>query len=104
MVETKSKEEIELLHSNINDKRSQHLESNIQTLRKPNLIIFNVPYDVTTENAENIIASQNPELNLNAGYLKPKYIFKDKRKTLNLINEVNSETRKKILNTKLKIG
>jgi hypothetical protein len=41
-LETKSKEEIELLHTNINDKCSQLLEANMK-LMNPNLVIYNVP-------------------------------------------------------------
>ena len=59
LLETKSKEEIELLHTHINDKCNQLLEVNIQKLRNPN--IYDVPEEVTVENAEEIISTQNPE-------------------------------------------
>ena len=103
LLETKSKEEIELLHTNINDKCCQLLEANIQELRNPNIVIYNVPEEVTIENAEEI-STQNPELNLNTGDVKPKFIFRGKRNTRNLVIEVGSQTRLKIFNTKLKIG
>jgi hypothetical protein len=67
LLETKSKEEIGLLHTNINDKCSHLLEANILKLRNPNLVIYSVPEEVTVENAAEIISIQNPELNLNAG-------------------------------------
>jgi hypothetical protein len=104
LLETKSKEEIELLHSNIKDKCNQQLEVNIQKLRNPNIVIYNVPEEVTVENAEDIISIQNPELNLNAGDMKPKFIFRGKRNTRNLVTEVGAQTRQKIFKTKLKIG
>ena len=59
LLETKRKEEIELLHTNINDKCCQLLEVNIQELRNPNIVIYNVPEEVTIENAEEIISTQN---------------------------------------------
>jgi hypothetical protein len=104
VLETKSKEEIELLHTDIKDKCSQQLEVNIQKLGNLNIVIYNVPEEVTVENAEEIISIQNPEVNLNAGDVKPKFIFRGKRNIRNLIIEVGSQTRQKIFNTKLKIG
>ena len=98
------KEEIELLHTNINDRCSQLLEVNIQKLRNPNIVIYNVPEEVTFENGEEKISIQNPELNLNAGDVKSKFIFRGKRNTRNLVIELRSQTRQKIFSTKLKIG
>jgi len=53
---------------------------------------------------QEIVLIQNPELNLNAGDVKPKLIFKGKRNSRNPVIEVGSQTRQKIFNTKLKIG
>jgi hypothetical protein len=96
--------EIELLCTKINDKCSQLLEVNIQKLRNPKIGIYNVPDEVTVENAEEIISIHYPELNLNAGDVKPKFIFRGKRYTRNLVIGVGSQTRQKIFSTKLKIG
>jgi hypothetical protein len=65
LMETKSKEEIELLHVDINEKCSQLLEVNVQKPRNPKLVIYNIPEEVTVENAEEIITSQNQQLTLN---------------------------------------
>jgi hypothetical protein len=92
-----------LLHTNINEKFSQLLEANIQKLRNPSLVIYNVPEEVTVEKAEEIISIQNPELNLNVEDVKPKLIFRGKRNIRNVVIAVCSQTRQKILNTKLKI-
>ena len=73
IMETKSKEDIELLCTNINDKRSQLLEANIQKPRNPRNVIYNIPEEVNAENAEEIITTQNPELMLNAGEVVPKF-------------------------------
>ena len=73
-------------------------------LRNPSIVIYNVPEEITKENAEEIIATQNPELNLREGDVKPKFITKGRRNTRNLMVEVGSLVRRKIFKTKLKIG
>jgi hypothetical protein len=72
IMEAKSKEDRELLYTNINDKCSQHV-ANIQKPRNPKLVIYNIPEEVNAENAEEIITKQNPELMLNAGELEPQF-------------------------------
>jgi hypothetical protein len=81
LLETKSKEETELLYADIKDKCSQHLDVHIHKLRNPSIVIYNVPEEITKENAEEIIATQNPELNLCEGDVKPKFITKGRRNT-----------------------
>jgi hypothetical protein len=103
LIEADTKEEIEILNSQIGDKCGDHLEANIQKRRNPRLIIYNIPDALTTENAENIIITQNPYLNLRPGDILPKYIFATKRKTRNLVIEVLPQTRRQILQTKLKL-
>lgn len=104
MIETNSKEEIDILKTAIDEKCCQLLDVNVPKLWNPNLVIYHIPEEVTIENAENIIISQNPEINLQSGDLKCKFIFKNKKNLRNLVVEVTSQVRKKILNTKLKIG
>ena len=104
LVESGSKEEIEALNKKINEECSQVLESKVTPLRNPNLIIYNIPSEIGKDNAEQVIRTQNSELSLKEGEIKPKFIFTDKRKHTNLVVEVTSETRKKILQQKLKLG
>ena len=92
LMETKSKEETELLHADINEKCSQLLEVNVQKPRNPKLVVYNILEEVTVENAEEIITTQNPELTLNAGELKPKFVYRGKRNTKNLVIEVEPQT------------
>ena len=101
---TKSKEELQLLHVDINEKCSQLLEVNVQKPRNPKLVVYNIPEEVTVENAEEIRTTQNPELTLKAGEVNPKFVYREKRNTKNLVIEVDPQTRQKIFNTKLKIG
>lgn len=104
LIETGSREEIEKLHKAINEKCCQRLETTIPKLWNPNIVIHNIPEEVTVENAEEIIISQNPDLDLNTGNIKPKFIFTSNKKFRNLVIEVNSQTRKQLLQKKLKIG
>ena len=104
MIETNNKEDNERLSSKINENRGQTLESNVMKLRNPNLVIYNVPNDIDIQNAAETIATQNPELKLNPGDVKPRFIYKNMGNKRNMVIEVISEARKRILNTKLKLG
>lgn len=104
MIETSSKEEIERLTTAINEKCSEHLEAKIPKLWDPSLVVYNIPEEVTLDNAEEIIISQNPGLELKTGDLKPKFIMTNRKNLRNLVVTVNSQIRKQLLHTKLKIG
>ena len=56
------------------------------------------------ENAAQAIVLQNSELNLNENEIKTKFVFEDRKKHKNLVTEVNSEIRKRLVDRKLKIG
>ena len=88
---TKSKEELQLLHVDINEKCSQLLEVNVHKPRNPKLVVYNIPEEVTVENAQEII-TQNTELTLKAGKVKPKLVYRGKRNTKNLETEVDPQT------------
>jgi hypothetical protein len=104
LIESEKKSELEEVCKKINEVCGEELESYMQKLREPRIIVFNVPEDITTENAVQAIVLQNSELNLNENEIKPKFVFEDKRKHKNLVLEVNSETRKRLVDRKLKIG
>jgi len=104
IMENKSKEDIELLCTNINDKCSQLLEGNIQKPRNPRIVIYNISEELNVENAEEIITTQKPELMLNAEDVVPKFTYRGKRNAQNMVIEVGPQTLQKILSTKLKIG
>lgn len=104
MIESEKKDEIDCISQNINTACKDSLEVSVPRLRNPQIVIYNIPEDVTTENIVGIITQQNPELNLNDGYLKPKFVFKNRKSCVNLVMEVNSEIRKRLLQTKLKLG
>jgi hypothetical protein len=73
-------------------------------LRKPRLIILNVPEDISTTNIEDAILRQNPELNLREGSIVAKFIYDTKKKNRNAVVEVTAETRQTLVNKKVRIG
>jgi hypothetical protein len=103
LIEADSKDEIELLNTHIRDKCGDHLEINFPKKRNPRQIICNVPDIVTPENAEDVILAQNTELKLQEGDKNTKFAFKTKRNTRILVIEVNPQTRRQLLQNKLKL-
>ena len=55
------------------------------------------------ENAEDIILAQNPDLNLQEGDIQTKFAFKTKRNIRNIVIEVKPQTRRQLLQNKLKL-
>ena len=104
IIETNSKEEIEILSKEIQEKCGRDLEAHIHSLRKPRLIILNVPEEISTTNIEDSILRQNPELNLKEGSIAAKFIYVTKKKHRNAVVEVSAETRRTLLNKKIRIG
>jgi hypothetical protein len=97
VMETKSKEDIELLCTNINDKCSHLLDANIQKPRNPRLVIYKIPEEINMENIEQIITTQNPELRLNDGEVAPKFTYRGKRSAMNMVIEVGPQKARKYL-------
>jgi hypothetical protein len=54
--------------------------------QNPRIIVFNVPADITPENAAQAIVLQDAELNLNKSEIKPKFISEDRKKAQELGN------------------
>ncbi|PSN32066.1 hypothetical protein C0J52_19814 [Blattella germanica] len=100
LIETGSKEEIEILSETINTQCCQTLEAEVVKLRNPNLIIYNIPEEFNKENIEETIRAQNAELALEEGDNKSKLIYRNKRNNWNIVVEV----RKKLLQHKIKLG
>jgi hypothetical protein len=46
---------------------------NIQTRRNPRLVLLSIPEDITPENSEEILAKQNPELDIKEGDIRAKF-------------------------------
>jgi hypothetical protein len=104
LIESDNKSDLEEVNKRIFEACGEELEGHIPTLKNPRLIVFNVPEDVTVESVAQAIVLQNSDLDLNESDIKPKFVFQDRRKHKNLVIEVNSETRKRLRDRKLKIG
>ena len=104
LIETGSKEEIEVLNETINNCCSQTLEAKVSKLRNPNIIIYNIPNDINKDNAKEIIIAQNTELAIQEEDITPKFIFRNKKNNTNLVVEVTPQARKKLLERKIKLG
>jgi hypothetical protein len=104
LIVTGSKEEAEILTRNIRDKCGDKLEAKVQKPRDPRLKIQNIPEEISIENIEETLLAQNPVLGLKTGEIKPKFIYTIKNHTRNLVIEVNSNTRRKLLHHKVKLG
>jgi len=104
LIEADTKDDIDTLNSQIRDKCGVRLETNVQKKRNPRLIIYNIPDEVTLENAEDIICTQNSALALNMGDITTQFFIKTKRKERNLVIELAPQTHRLIMQNKLKIG
>jgi hypothetical protein len=103
-IETESIQEAETLTNNIKDKLGDRMETNIQRPRKPRLKINNIPEDIATDNAEDTLIAQNPDLGIEKGKIFNKFTYETKKRTRNIVIEVNSHTRKKRIQKKVKLG
>jgi len=92
------------LSSEIDTKLGERLKITKHKLRKPRLIIYNVPEEITTQNVATIIKAQNPEIQSNGEDIEAKYKFKDTKGRHNIVMEVGPQIRLQILQIKLKIG
>jgi recombinational DNA repair protein RecR len=66
-IETGTNQEAETLTNRIRDKLGDKMETNIQRPRKPRLKIHNIPEEISTDNIEDFIIAQNPEIGLEKG-------------------------------------
>jgi hypothetical protein len=104
LIETGSEEKINSLSLEINSKLGERLEIIKHKLRKPRIIIYNVSEEITTENAAAIIKAQNPGILTNGEDMEAKFRYKTRKGRHNIVMEIGPQTRKQILQTKLKIG
>ena len=104
LIVTGSKEEAEILTRNIRDKCGEKLEAKVQKPRDPRLKIRNIPEEISIENIQKTLLAQNPDLGLKTGEINPKFTHTTKKHTCNLVIEVSSYTRRKLLHNKVKLG
>jgi len=104
LITTSRKEEAEALEMDIKSKCGEELEATLHKRRNPRLVIRNIPEDITTSNIEGTLIKQNPDLYLKAGDINAKFNYETKKHTRNLVVEVNAQTRKLLLQKKVKLG
>ena len=66
--------------------------------------MLNVPSDITLENVKETLTQQNTELDLKDWKTDPKFSYTTKRGIKNLVIEVDSNTRKILLQNRIKMG
>jgi hypothetical protein len=104
LITTSRREEAEALEIDIKAKCGEELETNLHRRRNPRLVIRNIPEDITTSNIEGTLIKQNPDLYLKAGDINVKYNYETKRHPRNVVVEDNAQTRKLLLQKKVKLG
>ena len=104
LIEPGSRTELNLLGDTIREEYAETLVVNMQSLRKPRMIILNTPTEITPENILEILTQQNSELATVEENIVPKFCYTTKRGTRNIVTEVNSEIRKRLLHNRVKLG
>ena len=103
-IETGSIQEAEILENNITDKLGYKIETHMQRPRKPRLKIIQHIGGNLHKNIEDNLIAQNPEIGVGKGEIIPKFTYETKRHTRNVVIEVSAQTRKKLIDNKVKIG
>jgi hypothetical protein len=104
IIGTNTKHEIEALEKEIATKCGGELEATVHKLRKPRLIVYNIPDDISLSNLEDTLLTQNSDLGLTKGDIVAKFDFTTKNKNRNLVIEVDAKVRKILLQSKIKLG
>jgi hypothetical protein len=104
LIEADTEEEITALQEQIKHKCGDKLETQVQKPRKPRMIIYNIPEEITMDNAADIICEQNPELTLTTGDITTKFVIKNKKNARNLVIEVDTQTYRLMKQNKIKMG
>jgi hypothetical protein len=77
-IETGSIQQAEALTNNIKDKLGDRMETNVQRPRKPRLKIHNIPEKIATDNIEDTLLAQNPDLGIEKWDIIPKFTYETK--------------------------
>ena len=73
-------------------------------VKKPQISIAQIPEDITLDNVEVTLSRQNPEKDMKVGDTKAKFRYVTKRKTRNMVIEVDTSNRGKLMTTRIKLG
>ena len=80
-IEMESIQGAETLTNNIREKLGDKMETSIQRPRKQRLKIHNVPEDISTDNIEDTLIAQNPDISLERGEISPNSLTRQKNAT-----------------------
>jgi hypothetical protein len=94
LIEVGSVGESQLLSADINAKCGEALETNVPILRKPRLIIRNIPQEMTLEGFEETLLTQNPELGMKPGEVTARFLFRTKKGEINMVVDFGSDEEK----------
>ena len=75
LTETQNKKEIDALSKTINKVCGKELDASTPRRRNPRLIIYNVPDELSMENAKDLIMKQNSELCIEKEDITPRNLF-----------------------------
>jgi len=92
------------MENSITDKLGDKIEMHIQKPRKTRMKIFNIPAETSTDYTEDNLMAQNREIGVGRGEIIPKFTLETKKHTSNIVIEVSAQTRKKLIDNKVKIG
>jgi hypothetical protein len=80
------------------------LEASIHKQRKPRLVIFNIPEDISTQNLEDTLMAHNPDISLNKGDIEAKFRYATQKQNRNLAMEVGAKSRTLLIQKQIKLG
>jgi len=66
--------------------------------------MLNIPTDIKPENVKEVLLQQNRELAINNGNIETKFCYITKGGTGNLVIEIDPGKRKKLIQTRVKLG
>ena len=104
IIGTNTEQELEVLGKEIELKCGEELQANVLKMRKPRLVIHNIPEDTSITNLEETIMTQNPDIGLKKGDIETKFIYTTKNKGRNIVLEVEPQVRKLLIQAKIKMG
>jgi hypothetical protein len=104
LIETSSREELQAIEKDIKEKCGDKLEVSVHKLRSPRLVILNIPEEISVDNVVDTIAAQNTDINLQQGEIQPKFSYQTKKHGRNLVIEVEAGTRRRLLQSRMKLG
>lgn len=89
----------------INNNGTQDMSATIVEKCFPRLVVFNIPEEITLENASGTMREQNPDVVWDGDSIVAKYIWKNRNNSRrNLVIEINPALRKRFLERKIRLS